>query len=160
MRIPTWILRVIILSYFFYKHVFYNPSGSTLRKIDFNQDLTAYAFGEYTALFLVILILSASFYYQIKQGLLEIRYPNTAQRVKFRGLSILVWALSFSLYGYSLINLDFSEIELVEYILYPYHIITFVSILAAIKVVSEDILLFVKVKQNERKTDYNTTYSA
>lgn len=147
MKFPVWPLRFLILIYFFYKMFVSNPPNPFASMVTFEGKAPGEIAGEMVVVLLFTFLFSLFYFYQISQGLIDMKGSIEVRKVRFRLFSIVFSIIFFSLAGLSLVNVDFSNIDIVDYSLELYTIFTFISVIASVVVIANDIKLFREFKR-------------
>ena len=147
MKFPVWPLRILILIYFFYKMFLSDPSGPFTGLFEFEGKSAGRIAGETLAYLLFFATFGLFYFYQISQGLIEMKGGTEIKKIRFRMFSIVFSIIFFFLFGLSLINVNFPEIEIVSYLIELYTLFTLIAIIASIKVIVTDIKLYRAARQ-------------
>ncbi|MFM9945493.1 MAG: hypothetical protein ACKVQB_09705 [Bacteroidia bacterium] len=154
MKFLIWPFRIIILLYFFYKVYLAYWTLYVSDRLGLNANPGTMS-GTYVGFILIAFIFGAFCFYQIRQSIIEIRHITATKKIRFRLLSIIFSIIFFTLSATSIVNLDFSQIEILDYLIEFYTLFTLVAFLSSIIVTMEDINLYRELRQKSRLFSLN-----
>lgn len=145
-----WPLRLLLLTYIFYKMFLSGSNDWMMIKELENKDhinISGRVIGHLFFVFGTFFLFGLLYFYQIRQILVEVGRSVKPINNKVRMYSIIFASTFFLLSSVSLFNVNLSNTSLVEYLIEFYTVFTSISVTASVIVIVRDIKLFTQERK-------------